>query len=71
MDQGVVAVASINSFWGIQVIFSFQLDAGNILYNIHQLIDADRLALSEIDRFKNIGVHNQPNSFQAVVDKHK
>ena len=49
-DQGVVAIAAVDALGGVEVVVALQLDAGDLLDDVDQLIDGDQLAGAEVDR---------------------
>ena len=50
---------------------TLELDSGDALDDIDELIDGDQLVATEIDRLAEITVHNSLSAFEAIVDVHE
>jgi hypothetical protein len=71
-NQSVVTVTAIYAFWRIEVVAAFQLDPGDVLYNVDQLIDGHLLRAAEIDwKIYRSAVHDVLNPLDAVIDVHE
>src|SRR5262249_43673465 len=71
LDERVVAVASVHALGSAQIVVSFKPDAGKALRQVHQLIDGDGLARTEVDGFQDFRLQDQPDALDAVVDEHE
>ena len=56
-----------------QVVFAFQLDAGDLFDLGEQLVDGDQLARTQVDRRGNqvVAMRDRSMPFDAVVDVHE
>src|SRR5215211_7115503 len=70
-DQRIVAVAPVDSFWGFQVVVSFELESGNVLDDVHQPIDRNYFAAAEIDRFDDLATQDGLTAVYAIIDIHE
>src|SRR6185295_10540862 len=58
LDLGVVAVAAVHALGSAQVVGPLQLDAGDVLGDVDQLVDRHELTRAQIDRFQNVAVED-------------
>ena len=56
LDHGVVAVAAAHALGGVELVVPLELDAGDPLDHVHQLVDGDQLAAAEVDRLGDVAV---------------
>src|SRR5215471_3104443 len=68
LNQGVVAVAAVHAFRRGRVVIPFQLQTGDVLDNIDELINRDELTAAKIQRFCIIAVHDYLRASYAIVD---
>ena len=71
LDQGVVAVAAVDAFGRAQIVIALQLDSRDFLDHVHELVDGDRFARTQVDRLQDVGVHDLLNAVGAIVDVHE
>src|SRR5260370_19964120 len=66
-----MAVRAIHTFGRAEVVIALQLDSGNFLREIDQLIYRHRLTRSEIDLLQHFRIHDQIDAYQAVINEHE
>ena len=71
LDFSVVAVAAINAFGRLQIIASFELDAGNLLNDVNQTVYGHEFVAAEVDWFEDIAVHDRLCAFETIIDVHE
>ena len=71
LDQGVVAVATSHALWGTEVVLAVQLDAGEPLGQIDQLVDGHQFVAAEIQGFGDVRLCDTDRALDAVVDVHE
>src|SRR5712692_337388 len=71
LDKSIIAVPAIHTLGRAEIVIALQLDSGNFLRDIDQLIYRYGLTRSEIDRLQNLGIHDQMDAFQAVINEHE
>src|SRR5207245_11394861 len=71
LDLCIVAVAAVHSLGGIELVLALQLDAGDVLNEIHQAVDRHQLAGAEVDRLLDPAVHDPIDATDAVIDVHE
>ena len=49
LDQRVVAVAAADALGSIEIVVPLDLDPGNLLHDIHQLVDGDEFAPAQVE----------------------
>src|SRR5262245_52243020 len=70
LDEGVVGVATIDALGSRQVVLALELDLGDLLDDVDQLVDADQLARAEVDRLDPVAVGDLVDALDAVRDVH-
>src|SRR5215472_11096328 len=70
-NLGIVAVASVHSFWRIELVAAFQLHAGNVFHDVDQLINGDEFARPKIQWLVDFAFREGDCASDAVVDVHK
>ena len=71
LNHGVVAIPAIHSLRGREIVVPFDLDAGDVLNDLNELIDRDQFAAAQIDRIDNVAAHDHLDALQAVIDVHE
>src|SRR5262249_8225332 len=71
LNQGVIAVTAVYALWRTQIVLTLQLNTRDLLDDVDELVHGHSLARTQIDRLFDVRVHNQPDTLDAVVDKHK
>jgi hypothetical protein len=71
LDQCVVGVAAIDPLRRVQLVGPLQLDPGDLLHDVHQLVDGHQLAAPDVDRLHVVAVGQHLGALQAVVDVHE
>src|SRR5712691_1853623 len=70
-DHAVVRVSPVHSLRRTEIVVPPELDPSDLFGDIHQSIDADQLAGSEIDRLENFAFSNRQSAPNAIVDVHE
>src|SRR5450759_1409476 len=72
-DEGVVAVTAGHTLGGVQNVSAVQLHAANFFDVIHQSVDRNQLAGTQVNRDGDQvgGVHNLVDAESAVIDIHE
>ena len=71
LDERVVGVAAVHALRGLQVVGALELDAGDVLDDVDELVDGDELAAADVDGFDEIAVGEHLRALEAVVDVHE
>ena len=71
LDEGIVAVSAIDAFGRLQIIASFELDAGNLLNDVNQTVYGHEFVAAEVDWFEDIAVHDRLCAFETIIDVHE
>ena len=71
LDLGVVTVAARHAARRVELVVPLQLDARDLLGDVHQLVDGHQFARSQIDRLVDLRIDDLADAFDAVVDVHE
>src|SRR6185312_10331446 len=67
-DEGVVAVATADTLRRREVVVALELDAGDALDYVDEVIDRHELRRAEVDRIAEVALHDPEHSADRVVD---
>src|SRR6185312_13577830 len=67
----IVAVASAHALWARGVVALQQGFVRNRRDYVDEIVDADQLVRTEIERFVVVGPHDAANTLHAIVDIHE
>src|ERR1019366_8798439 len=70
-DLGVIAVATRDAARRIELVPPVELNARDVLGDVHELVDRYQLRTAEVDRFEDVRVRDRLDAPQAIVDVHK
>src|ERR1043166_6138807 len=71
LDKRVVAVATVHALGGLEIVMALELDPGDLLPDVHQLIDRNQFVAAEVDWFENLAPKDLLSAVQTVVDVHE
>src|ERR1700722_10620189 len=69
--EGIVTVTAVDALGGFQVVTALELDAGDALDDVHQLVDGNEFAAAEVDGFKNVAGQDGLSAFQTIINIHE
>lgn len=71
LDQRVVRVPAVAPLGRVQLLGSLELDAGDLLDDVNQLVDRHQLARCDVDRLCEVAVRRHLGPLWVVVDVHE
>src|SRR5437867_4410985 len=70
-DPCVVGIPTVDSLRRAEIVLPLELQARNLLHDVHELVDGDELARTQIDGLLDLARRDRSSALDAIVDVHE
>src|SRR5579871_2061410 len=71
LDAGVVTIPTAHALRSTEIVDTLQLDAGDVLNDVDELVDTDEPAAAQIEGVSIAALHDAERAVHAVIDIHE